>query len=142
MGKKKTYVAPEAHVLMPSDGKINGAENLSDQELADYLQSNTMQKAHEQHRIKDGYCVRELCGEGLVIPVSGNTIRENQMAILSPAGMFLWGRLEKGQTFGDLLAALLAEYDVSREEAVKDIEDFLSELDAHQYLAKEKENVK
>ena len=93
MGKKKTYVAPEAHVLMPSDGKINGAENLSDQELADYLQSNTMQKAHEQHRIKDGYCVRELCGESLVIPVSGNTIRENQMAILSPAGMFLWGRL-------------------------------------------------
>lgn len=142
MGKKTSYVAPEAHVLMPSDGEINGAANLSDQELAAYLQSEAMKKACEQYRVEEGYCVRELCGEGLVIPVSGDTIRENQMAILSPVGMFLWDRLEKGQTFGDLLTALLAEYDVSREEAVKDIEDFLSELDAHQYLAKEKENVK
>ena len=75
---------------------------------------------------------------------SGRCIHRNhsQMAILSPVGMFLWDRLEKGQTFGDLLTALLAEYDVSREEAVKDIEDFLSELDAHQYLLKEKEDVK
>lgn len=95
----------------------------------------------ERYRVKEGYCVREIGGEGLVIPVSRDTMRENQMAILSPVGIFLWSRLEKEQTFGDLLTALLAEYDVSREEAVKDIEDFLSELDAHQYLAKEKEDV-
>ena len=140
MGKKTSYVAPEAHVLMPSDGEINGAENLSDQELAAYMQSDAMKKVRERYRIKEGYCVRELCGEGLVIPISRDTINENQMAILSPVGMFLWDRLEKGQTFGDLLTALLAEYDVSREEAVKDIEDFLSELDAHQYLATVEEN--
>lgn len=142
MSKKKAYVAPEAHVLMPSDGKISGVENLSDREFTAYLQSEAMKKAREQHRIVDGYCVRDLCGEGLVIPVRQDTISKNQMAILSPVGMFLWDRLEKGQTFGDLLTALLAEYDVSREEAVKDIEDFLSELDAHQYLVKEKEDVK
>lgn len=141
MSKKKTYVAPEAHVLMPSDGKISGVENLSDQEFAVYLQSEAMKKAREQHRIADGYCVRDLCGEGLVIPVRQDTISKNQMAILSPVGMFLWNRLERGQTFGDLLAALLTEYDVTREEAVKDITDFLSALDTHQYLAKEKENV-
>lgn len=140
LGKKKSYVASETHVLMPSYGEINGAENLSDRELAAYMQSDAMKKVRERYRIKEGYCVRELCGEGLVIPISRDTINENQMAILSPVGMFLWDRLEKGQTFGDLLTALLAEYDVSREEAVKDIEDFLSELDAHQYLATVEEN--
>ena len=62
MGKKTSYVAPEAHVLMPSDGEINGAANLSDQELAAYLQSEAMKKACEQYRVKEGYCVRELCG--------------------------------------------------------------------------------
>lgn len=122
---------------MPSDGKISGVEDLSDQEFAVYLQSEAMKKAREQHRIADGYCVRDLCGEGLVIPVRQDTISKNQMAILSPVGMFLWNRLESGQTFGDLLAALLTEYDVTREEAVKDITDFLSALDTHQYLAKE-----
>lgn len=141
MSNKKAYVAPAAHVLMPSDSKIIEAENLSDQEFAVYLQSEAMKKAREQHRIADGYCVRELCGEGLVIPVRQDTISKNQMAILSPVGMFLWNRLERGQTFGDLLTSLLAEYDVTREEAVKDITDFLSELDAHQYLTKEGENV-
>lgn len=125
---------------MPSDGKISGVENLSDQEFAVYLQSDAMKKAREQYRIKEGYCVRELCGEGLVIPVSRDTINENQMAILSPIGMFLWNRLETGQTFGDLLTALLAEYDVSREDAAADITEFLSELDAHKYLAIVEEN--
>ena len=126
MGKKKSYVASETHVLMPSYGEINGAENLSDQELAAYMQSDAMKKVRERYRIKEGYCVRELCGEGLVIPISRDTINENQMAILSPVGMFLWDRLEKGQTFGDLLTALLAEYDVSREEAVKDTKVYKS----------------
>lgn len=140
LGKKKSYVASETHVLMPSCGEINGAENLSDQELAAYMQSDAMKKVRERYRIKEGYCVRELCGEGLVIPISRDTINENQMAVLNPIGMFLWNRLETGQTFGDLLAALLAEYDVSREEAAADITEFLSELDAHQYLATVEEN--
>ena len=65
------------------------------------------------------------------------TLSENQVAILSPVGRFLWDRLQSGQTFGDLLTALLAEYAVSRDEAEKDIEVFLSELDANQYLVKE-----
>ena len=65
------------------------------------------------------------------------TLSENQVAILSPVGLFLWDRLQSGQTFGDLLTALLAEYAVSRDEAEKDIEVFLSELDANQYLVKE-----
>ena len=139
MSEKRSYVAPEAHVLTPSDGEARDVEALSDRELAVYLQSDAMQKARERHRIKAGYCVREICGEGLVIPISREAFDENQMAILSPVGMFLWDRLERGQTFGDLLTALLAEYDVGREEAIRDIQDFLSELDAHRYL--EKENV-
>ena len=90
--------------------------------------------------MKEGYCVREIGGEGLVIPVSRDTMRENQMAILSPVGIFLWGRLEKEQTFDDLVAAVLAEYEVDREEAAADITEFLGELDARQYLTTVKEN--
>ena len=33
------------------------------------------------------------------------------------------------------MAAVLAEYDVSRDEAAADITQFLSELEAYQYLA-------
>ena len=94
----------------------------------------------ERYRVKEGYCVREIGGEGLVIPVSRDTMRENQMAILSPVGIFLWSRLEKEQTFDDLVAAVLAEYEVDREKAAADITQFLGELDARQYLITVKEN--
>ena len=104
------------------------------------MQSETIEQAPRQHRIRDGYCIRELCGEGLVVPISRDTISENQMAVLSPVGMFLWERLEKGQTFDDLMAAVLAEYDVSRDEAAADITQFLSELEAHKYLAEVEED--
>lgn len=140
MDKKKPYIVPEAHVLMPSGCDPQAVENMSDAELSAYLQSQPVREARKQYRIKEGYCVRELCGESLVIPVSGETIRENQMAILSPVGSFLWDRLNTGQTFGDLMAAVLAEYDVGPDEAAADITEFLSELDAHKYLAIGEEN--
>ena len=142
MKVKKPYLAPEAEILVPADGKISGVAELSDEELAACMQSEAMKEARKRHRIRDGYCVRELCGEGLVVPVSRETFDRNQMAIMNPVGVFLWKRLESGQTFGDLLAALLAEYDVSREEAVMDIREFLSELDAHDYLTTMEENAK
>ena len=134
MGQKKSYIAPEAHVLELPEDKISGIESMSDQELAACLQSETVKQASRKHRIREGYCVRELCGEGLVVPVSRDTIGENQMAVLSPVGMFLWEKLEKGQTFGDLMAAVLAEYDVCAEEAEGDIEEFLSELEEHDFI--------
>ena len=38
------------------------------------------------------------------------------------------------------MAAVLAEYDVGPDEAAADITEFLSELDAHKYLATGEEN--
>ncbi len=44
MGEKNHMLHRKTHVLMPSYGEINGAENLSDQELAAYMQSDAMKK--------------------------------------------------------------------------------------------------
>ena len=139
---KKTYASQEAHVLIPRTEGEGGIGDLSDQEFAAYLQSEAIKDARIRYRIKEGYCIREICGEGLVIPVSQETIEENQMSILSPVARFLWDRLEKGQTFGDLLAAVLAEYEVGKDEAAADITEFLTELKARNYLATVEESVK
>lgn len=63
-----------------------------------------------------------------------------RLSKVCPVGSFLWDRLNTGQTFGDLMAAVLAEYDVGPDEAAADITEFLSELDAHKYLAIGEEN--
>lgn len=64
------------------------------------------------YRIKDGYCVRDLCGDSLVIPIGREAINANQVALLSPTGQFIWDKLATVQTFGELVQAVLAEYDV------------------------------
>lgn len=99
-----------------------------------YLQSEAVKQDSRRHRIRDGYCVREFFGKGVVVPIDRDTMGENPMAALSPAGMFLWDKLEKEQTFGDLMTAVLAEYDISRDEAAADIAQFLAEMEACECL--------
>lgn len=86
------------------------------------------------YHIKEGFCLQDFDGENLVIPVEKDTINENQIATLSSSGMFLWNELQEEQTFEDLVESLLEEYDVSRQTAENDIQEFFLELNKHKYL--------
>lgn len=86
------------------------------------------------YRIKSGYTLRHFCDEFLVMPVGLNNETETKMGILNSVGEVLWKTLEKECTFYDLLKAVTDEFDVSEEEASKDIEDFLQQLDNHGFL--------
>lgn len=142
MGEKKPFVPPEAHVAVLPDGMNQRLEELSDTQLEELLSHSAVREVRRLYQIKEGYCIRDFCGESLVIPVSGAALEERKMAIINPVGKFLWDKLQTGQTFGDLLLAVMQEYEVSREEASMDIGEFLSELETHKYLIEEKENEK
>ena len=62
-------------------------------------------------KLKEGFILREVAGETVVIP-SGEDINLNMMITLNGTGAFLWQKLEQGCTEEELVAALLAEYDV------------------------------
>ena len=47
---------------------------------------------------------------------------------LNDVGALLWERLDGTQSVEDLIDVVLAEYDVDRETASKDVEDLLGEL--------------
>ncbi|MDD6211719.1 MAG: PqqD family protein [Clostridiales bacterium] len=138
MSEKKVFVLPEVHVAFFPDGMNQHWEEYSDTELEELLNSRVAREVRRLYRIKDGYCVRDFCGESLVIPVSGAALEERKMAIINPVGKFLWDKLQTGQTMGDLLLAVLCEYEVSREEALEDIREFLAELETYKYLIIEK----
>lgn len=97
-----------------------------------------MDNGQVYYQLKPGYCIRDFCGESLVIPIGGAAIAEQQMAILSSVGRFLWDRLQNEQTFENLLLAVLDEYEVTQEEAKADIKEFLTELNTHKYLNEER----
>lgn len=125
MREKETTVQPQAYTAAPADSGNLPAE-----------------EAQVWYRVKPGFCIRDICGESLVIPVDGDAMMESKMAIINPTAKFLWEKLQSRQTFGDLLMSVLQEYDVTRENAVSDILEFLSELKKYKYLCEERENAK
>lgn len=78
--------------------------------------------------IKKDLIKREIAGDTILIPVGKTVYDNNGLFVLNELGAFLWDRLPEAEGEEDLLRAVLAEYEVSEEEAGADITDFLAKL--------------
>jgi hypothetical protein len=79
-------------------------------------------------KIKDGYLLREVAGNYIVVAV-GEAVKEfNGVINLNDTGAFLWRILQDGATEEELLNALLTEYEVEKELAEKDVKAFVAKL--------------
>lgn len=84
-------------------------------------------------KLKDGFILREIAGRIVVVPV-GDILNLNLMISLNGTGRFLWERLEKGATAGELKNALLEAYNVSEERAQADVDAFIEKLKQNGFL--------
>jgi len=84
-------------------------------------------------KLKDGFLLREVAGETVVIP-TGDTMDLNMMITLNETGKFLWQRLETGAEEGELVAALLSEYDVDEATAKAHVAAFVGKLKEHDFF--------
>lgn len=78
--------------------------------------------------------LREVAGSYAVIPMGKAAASFNGMITLNEMGAFLWKRLEKGASREDLLAAVLAEYEVEADRALAGIDRFLSTIQEEKFL--------
>lgn len=85
-------------------------------------------------KLKNGFVLRTVAGETVVIP-SGDDMDLNVMITLNETGRFLWEQLQEDKSLEQLVDATTAEYDVSREDAKKYIEEFVKKLDDNGFLA-------
>lgn len=74
------------------------------------------------------FVLRQIADTYVLIPIGKALVRFDGMVTLNGTGVFLWRQLEQGATRETLADALTAEYDVSREEALNDIDAFLASL--------------
>ncbi|MDY0064676.1 MAG: PqqD family protein [Bacilli bacterium] len=79
-------------------------------------------------KIKEGFMLREIAGEYIVVPVGRAAVDFNGIITLNGTGAFLWKQLKTNQSIDDLSNALGKEYKVKREVAFKDIRDFIDTL--------------
>ena len=85
-------------------------------------------------KLKDGFILRTVAGETVVLPAAGVTDFD-MMITLNDTGKFLWERLEVGAEEADLVKALLAEYDVTEEVAANSVTAFVTRLKELDFLA-------
>ncbi len=80
----------------------------------------------ELYSIKPGYLLREIAGEHLAVPV--NTVGSQQIVILNSVSAFLWNELQTNKTLDELAEAVISSFDVSKEEVLPDIIEFINDL--------------
>lgn len=85
-------------------------------------------------KMKDGFVLRTVAGETVVLPTGGVT-NFDMMITLNDTGRFLWEHLENETNEEELVKALLAEYDVTEEVAVKSVAAFVARLKELDFLA-------
>lgn len=77
-------------------------------------------------RIKDGFTLRSLCGEYIVVGEGLAQVNFNKLLSLNESAAYLWKAVEgKDFTADDLTDLLLEQYEVEREQAAADVEALL-----------------
>ena len=79
-------------------------------------------------KIKKELIKREIAGDTILVPVGKTVYDANGLFVLNELGGFLWERLPQAENAEQLCDAVLEEYEVSREEAARDIAEFLDKL--------------
>lgn len=78
-------------------------------------------------KLKSDLVLRQIADTWVVLPLSKDTLDFDGMLTLNESGAFLWQALQEGK---DLVEALTSEYDVGRQQAAADVEEFLEALRA------------
>lgn len=79
-------------------------------------------------KIKQGFILREVAGNFIVVPVGKAAIDFNGIITLNQTGAFLWEKMNKEVTVEELVKHLLDEYNVEKEVAINDITNFIKTL--------------
>ena len=78
--------------------------------------------------IKKELITREIAGETVLVPVGKSVYDANGLFIMNELASFIWKLLPEVETEAQICQAILEEYDVSEEEAARDVAEFLGRL--------------
>ena len=74
------------------------------------------------------YVLRQIGDDYVIVPVGKAALDFNGMITVNETGAFLWEQLVKGTSKEGLLETLMETYEVTQEEAERDIVEFLDVL--------------
>ena len=87
------------------------------------------------YRTQDCYVHRKVAGNDVLISVGANLANFNGYITLNATAAFLWEKLQVPRTAEFLIRELLASFEVSEEEARRDVLEFLQYLQKHSMVS-------
>jgi len=88
--------------------------------------SLVVQRADEQR----SFVTREIAGETLIVPVTGQAMDLESIYVLNPVGSRIWELLRSPTTVDRIADAVAGEFSVSPQHAAADVGEFLDALSA------------
>ena len=86
-------------------------------------------------RVKDGFVVREVAGQAVVI-ATGEASRDfHGMVKLNSTGKVIWEALAEGLSEEAIVEKLAVEYDVSSDKAAEDVAAFVAQMQEAGFIA-------
>ena len=79
-------------------------------------------------KLKKEFILREIVGEAVLVPIGNSVSRFNGLITVNEMGKFIWENIEVAKDEDELLEKILDEYDVERDVAKKDLDEFLQKL--------------
>lgn len=80
-------------------------------------------------KLKENFVLRQVADTWVVLPIAEATAKFNGMLSLNETGAMLWKLLQVGADKDALVEALTKEYNVTQQTAMKDVEEFLRNLE-------------
>lgn len=85
-------------------------------------------------KIREGFLLRNVAGNNVVVPIGQATLDFNGMMSLNETGAFIFSKMLDGTTKEQLIEDLISEYEVEREIAQKDVDDFIEKVEGEGLL--------
>ena len=79
-------------------------------------------------KIKEGFILREVAGTFVIISTGSDNLDFKGVITVNEVGALIWKGVESGKSKEEIIEKILSEYDVQRDIAVADCDEFLEQL--------------
>ena len=79
-----------------------------------------------RYQANPNYILREIAGEYILVPTGRELENFNGLAAVNETGVFLWKLLEEKRTFTEIVECFQKEFELTREESLKDVSEFMN----------------
>lgn len=84
-------------------------------------------------KIKDGFILRVVAKQNVVLPAEGD-LELSQMMVINSTGKFLWEQLQQEITKEELVRRVLDRYDIDEKTASTCVDQFVGKLERNGFL--------